>query len=181
MSVNFNLISAVLAEADHTSIIDSVKGIEALLPFALTLPPEEKESFQGVGVLRIDFTQKAYEYAVKNPDLVPAFLDLAEFEKDATLFKQLRGVMDHLVPLMDKLKDTYAVVGAEAFHAGRAFYHHVRNAAQSNVPGASAVAKELAKHFKRGSYKKSSDSEETSTAPAAEGGEAAEGPVPAGS
>ncbi len=181
MSVNFNLISAELAEADHTSIIDSVKGIEALLPFALTLPAEEKESFQGVGVIRIDFTEKAYEYAVKNPEMVPSFLDLGEFEKDAKLFKQLRLVMDHLVPLMDKLKDTYAVVGAEAFHAGRVFYHHVRNAARSNVPGASAVTKELAKHFKRSPYKKISNETEKKAAPEAKDGEAVEEPAPAGS
>lgn len=179
MSVNFNLISAELAEVDHTSIIDSVKGIEALLPFALTLPQEEKEALQGVGVIRIDFTEKAYEYAAKNPELVPSFLDLAEFAKDAKLFKQLRVVMDHLIPLMDKLKDTYAVVGAEAYHAGRAFYHHVRNAAQSNVPGASAVARELGKHFKRGAYKKSSDSAESDAVPVAQDAGPTEASAPA--
>jgi hypothetical protein len=155
MSANFNLISAELPEADHTTIIDNVKAIEALLPFALTLPADEKEALQGVGVIRIDFTEKTYEYTVKNPGLVPSFMDVAEFEKDLKLFKQLQVIMNHLVPLTDKLKDTYALVGEEAYQAARTFYHHVRNAAQSNIPGASAVAKELGKHFKRSPYRKS--------------------------
>ena len=36
MSVNFNLISAELTDENHAAIINNVKGIEALLPFAIT-------------------------------------------------------------------------------------------------------------------------------------------------
>jgi hypothetical protein len=163
MSVNYNLISAELSAEDQAAIINSVKGIEALLPFAITLPSDERATFPGVGINRIAFCEKAYEYAVANPELAPSYLNMAEFEKDAKLVKQLQALTNHLVPLVDKLKDTWSVVGAEAFNSARVFYHHVKNAASANVPGASAIAKELGKHFKKGAYNTSTPEEETET------------------
>ncbi|MCP5103981.1 MAG: hypothetical protein GY950_11410 [bacterium] len=148
MSVNFNLISAVLSEEDHGTIITNVKGIESLLPFAITLPAEEKLAMPGVGVQTIDFISKSFDYAVKNPELPPNYLDMAEFGRDVTLAIQLQILMNHLVPLVNKLSDTYALVACEAYSASRIFYHHVKNAAFANVPGASAIAKELGKRFK---------------------------------
>ncbi len=118
MSVNFNLISAVLTDEDHELNISSVKDIEARLPFALTLPAEEKSSLHGVGAIRVEFTDKTYEYALKNPHLVPSYLDITEFGNDTKLLKQLQVEMDHLVPLVDKLKDTHALVASETYSAG---------------------------------------------------------------
>ncbi|MDQ1350407.1 MAG: hypothetical protein QG657_709 [Acidobacteriota bacterium] len=147
MSVNFNLISATLDDSVHASIITDVKAIEAKLPFAITLPTEERIPLRGTGLKNIDFIEKAYEYAVKNPDLPPQYLEMTEFGKDVRLLKQIQVLMQHLVPLVDKLKDTYAVVGSEAYSSARIFYHHVKNASNANIPGASAIAKELAKRF----------------------------------
>jgi hypothetical protein len=159
MSVNFNLISTSLDDATHASIIDNVKTLEGMIPFAITLPPEEKAAMAGVGVRNIDFIVKTHEYAVKNPGMGPGYLDITEFGKDVTLAQQLRLIMDHLVPLLDKLSDTYALVASEAYSSARIFYHHVKNAASANVPGASAIAKELGKRFKTG--KSASTGDET--------------------
>lgn len=147
MSVNFNLISATLDDSVHASIITDVKAIEAKLPWAITLPEEEKISMRGIGLKSIDFTGKCYEYAEKNPSLPPQYLDMVEFGKDVKLLKQLQVLMQHLVPLVDKLKDTYTVVAFEAYSSARVFYQHVKNASNANIPGASAIAKELGKRF----------------------------------
>lgn len=159
MNVNFNLISTNLTPEEHTAAVDAVKAVEALLPFAVTLPPDEKDALPGTGVKNNEFISKAYEYAKKNPDLVPQFLDMAEFEKDAILTGQLQVLKDHMVPLLDKLSDTHMLAGSEAYNAARVFYHHVKNAAKMNVPGASAIAKELGKRFK---ISKSTDSTDSS-------------------
>jgi hypothetical protein len=50
---------------------------------------------------------------------------------------------------VDKIKDTYALVSSEAYSGSRIAYHHFRNAAKMNVPGASAIADELGILFKR--------------------------------
>jgi hypothetical protein len=57
--------------------------------------------------------------------------------------------LDHLVPLVDKIKDTYALVSSEAYSGSRVAYHNIKNAAKMNIPGASAIADELGKLFKR--------------------------------
>ena len=163
MSVNFNLVSATLSDEDHGSIINSIKAIESLIPFAVTLPADEKVSMPGIGVKTIEFIDKSFEYASKNPNLVPQFLDMGEYEKDTKLVKQLQLVMDHLVPLTAKLSDTFALVGAEAYGSSRIFYHHTKNAARGNVAGASAVAKELSKRFKVVKTKSTSDDETPDT------------------
>ncbi|MCX6582156.1 MAG: hypothetical protein NT166_18455 [Candidatus Aminicenantes bacterium] len=147
MSVNFNLISATLDEDVHAGIITDVKAIEAKLPFAVTLPTEEKVSMRGIGLKSMDFMDKCYEYAVKNPELSPKHINMVEFEKDLKLAKQLQVLMQHLVPLVDKLKDTHMIVTYEAYNAARSFYQHMKNAANSNIPGTSAIAKELGKRF----------------------------------
>lgn len=165
MSVNFNLISTSLSDEAHAAIIDSIKAIETQIPFAVTLPTEEKLTLPRMSMKTIDFIEKAYEYAVKNPSLVPQFLDMAEFEKDAKLSKQIQIIMNHLVPLLDKLSDTFALVGTEAYSSSRIFYHHIKNASFANVPGASAVHKELGKTFKiTKPTQKSSSEEDTDTA-----------------
>jgi hypothetical protein len=174
MSVNFNLISASLSDEDRESVINSIKAIESMIPFAVTLPAEEKLAMPGIGVKTVEFIDKSYEYASKNPGLVPQFLDMAEFEKDAYLARQLQSIMHHLVPLVDKLSDTYALVGSEAYSSARVFYHHTKNAARANIPGASSIAKELGKRFRVVRVVASSSEDETANAPEAEeAGEAA--------
>lgn len=148
MSVNFNLISAELTDENHAAIINGVKGIEALIPFAVTLPTEVKATLTGAGPTRIDFASKTYEYLLKNPLLQPGYMDMAEFEKDINMTKKLQDVLNHLIPLVNKLSDTFTLAGTEAYSSSRVAYHHVKNAASANVPGASAVAKELGKLFK---------------------------------
>ncbi|HLP57971.1 MAG TPA: hypothetical protein VK186_04040 [Candidatus Deferrimicrobium sp.] len=147
MSVNYNLISATLEDEVHASIITDLKAIEAKMPWAITLPTAEMRSMRGIGLKSIDFINKSFEYAAKNPELLPQYLNMAEFEKDAKLLKQLQVLMQHLVPLTHKLKDTRAIVAFEAYNAARSFYQHLKNASNSNIPGTSAMVKELGKRF----------------------------------
>jgi len=167
MSVNFNVISEPLSDEDHGSIIESIKEIEAKLPFAVTLHKDQKVTMPGIGIKTVDFIDTSYEYVAKNPELAPPFIDLEEFGKDARLTKQLQVLMDHLVPLVGKLRDTHALVGKEAYSSARNFYHHLKNASRANVPGASAIAKELGKRFKvsKPNDSSSSSDEENSNAP----------------
>jgi hypothetical protein len=158
MLINFNTISAELSEEDHTSIINSIKAVEGMLPFAITMPTEDRMSLPRVGMKAAEFIGKAHEYALKNPEMVPQFLDMDEFSRDAVLANQLQVMVNHMVPLLDKIVDTYSLVNAEAYNEALVFYQHVKTAARGNVPGASAVAKELAKSFKRPKSKKPKDS-----------------------
>ncbi len=148
MRVHFNMLSDTMPPEDHTAALTGIKTVESLIAsFALTLPPEERMHMARVGVKAIDFSGKSYDYGIKNPELVPKYLDMNEFGNDITLTDQLGELINHMVPLVDKLIDTHAVVAAESYAQGRILYHHIKNAANANVPGAAAIAKELAKTF----------------------------------
>lgn len=41
------------------------------------------------------------------------------------------------------------ISASEAYMAARLFYHHIKNAARANVPGASAITEELSKLYDR--------------------------------
>jgi hypothetical protein len=163
MLINVNTISATLSEEDHASIITSIKAVEAMLPFAITMPTGDRMSLPKVGVKASEFIGKAHEYALKNPDLVPSFMNTEELGKDFVLAEQLHVMLNHMVPLLDKILDTYSLVNAEAYKEALIFYQHVKTASRGNVPGASAVAKELAKSFKRSKTKTESDEETDNT------------------
>lgn len=147
MKINYNLISATMDNEVHNGIIMDIKAIEAKMPWAVTLSTEEKLSIRGIGLKSIDFIDKSFEYALKNPELPPPYINLLEFEKDVKLLKQLQIMVQHMVPLTDKLKDTYALVAFEAYNAARAFYKYLKLASNSNIPGASSMVKELGKRF----------------------------------
>ncbi len=149
MTLVTNLISAELTDEMLNSSVESIKKVESNIGFALTLKKEDAATLAKVGPKILEFTEKAYEYAVKNPQLKPEFLDLAEFQKDYLLSKKLQILRNHLVPLAEKLNDTFATSASEAYMAARLFYHHVKNAARANVPSASAIANEMAKLYNR--------------------------------
>ena len=149
MTLQTNLISAELSDDDLNSSVESIKQVESKVGFALTLKKEDAATLAKVGPKILEFTEKAYEYAVKNPNLKPDFVDLAEFQKDYLLSKKLQILRNHLVPLTEKLVDTYTAAASEAYMAARLFYHHLKNAARANVPGASAMVDEMAKLYER--------------------------------
>ena len=43
------------------------------------------------------FVQKCLQYSKENPDLVPPFLDVAEFEKDVKATETLRSLHDSII------------------------------------------------------------------------------------
>jgi len=149
MTLVTNLISAELTDEALNSSVESIKKVESNVGFALTLKKEDAATLAKVGPKILEFTEKAYEYAVKNPKLKPDFLDLTEFQKDYLLSKKLQILRNHLVPLTEKLNDTFTASASEAYMAARLFYHNVKNAARANVPGASAIADEMSKLYDR--------------------------------
>jgi hypothetical protein len=149
MTIGTNLISAELSDEVLNSSVDSIKQVENNLQFLLTVQTEDKVGLVKVGASIMEFNRMTYDYALKNPEIKPQYLDLIEFQKDLELSQKIKVLINHLVPLVDKLNDTLAVVAAEAYFAGRLFYHHAKNAAVAGVPGASAIADELGKLYQR--------------------------------
>ncbi len=169
MTLETNLISVELTDEVVTTAIDGVKQAETVLAFTKTIQTEDKVSLAKVGPKELDFCRKAHEYGLKNPQLTPQYLDLNELGKDITVAEKMMMVSNHMTPLTNRVNDTASIAGAEAYLSARTFYHHVKNAAKVNVPGASAIAKELGKFYDKPSVKNVTEVEEPqveeSTAP----------------
>jgi hypothetical protein len=149
MTFQTNVISAELTDEALNNSIASIKQVESNVSFALTYPVDDRITLPRIGPKIVEFTEKAYEYMDKNPQLKPDFIDGVEFGKDVKLTRQVQILRNHLVPLVEKLNNTHSISAAEAYMAARLFYHHVKNAAKANIPGASAIAEELGKLFDR--------------------------------
>lgn len=116
-------------------------------PFAVTLTPEERKSMLKMGDKSNSFVEKALEYTRTNPEFVPAYLNVAEFETDFVETKNLIGVMSLATQVSNSIDDTQLAAGSEAYHAALYYYGNVQQSAAVNVPGAKAIYDELKKRF----------------------------------
>jgi len=66
------------------------------LPVLVNLKAVDHHTLPKMGDKSFAFVSKAFEYAVQNPKVIPAFLDMAEFEKDTLGTAELKKV---LIPL----------------------------------------------------------------------------------
>ena len=105
-------------------------------PYAITLTPEERKSMLKMGDKSNSFVEKALEYTRTNPEFVPAYMNVAEFETDFVETKNLIGVMSLATQVSNSIDDTQLAAGSEAYHAALYYYRNVQQSAAVNVPGA---------------------------------------------
>lgn len=142
-----NKLSVQLAPAAITAITNAIQVIQTNLPFVLNLTAEERKELPKMGDKTVAFVNKALEYAKLNPQLVPTFMNVAEFSKDVELVNALTKVAFPLSQLSEKLDDTTMEAGSEAYTAALVFYNSVKAAAKAGVPGMKVVADDLQARF----------------------------------
>ena len=121
-----NRISATLTAADAKKIVEALHQVEALLPFLITLQPEESKGLRNIGFDGIPFAQAALDAVRASVDFTRRSFDLAEFEKDVALMDGLRGIRAVLGPLAQKVEDTYRLVGADVMVTADDVYEDLR-------------------------------------------------------
>lgn len=144
-----NRISAVITPEQVQASTDTLAALRANLSNVLivNLTPEERRAMLKLGAKTMAFVEKALEYATHNPNLVPAFMDLAEAKKDYALTAELYNIYQQLYTLITAIEDTGMVAGGEAYEAALIFYHSVKGASRSDVAGAQAVYNDLSQRF----------------------------------
>ena len=130
------------------------EAIGLLVPYIITLTPEERRDRLKMGDKTLAFCEKALDYALSNPALVPSYLELNEFKTDMTDATGLRTLDMTLQQLESGVSDTVMVSGSEAYSQALIFYNSVKQAAKQNVPGAKVVFEELQKRYPRRPAKK---------------------------
>lgn len=145
--MSYQNISAVLAAADLTSILNKINEIKVLLPFLVNLTPDDIRGLSKISDKSEPFVTKALGYAETTPTLVPPYLSVPEFRKDYNLYLQLKAVLQQLEQLLEGVRDTSIAVGSEANAGALTFYKSAQVAAKLNVPGAESIADDLAQRF----------------------------------
>ena len=121
-----NRISAALTPADAQKIVDFLHQAEALMPFLITLQPEESRGLRNIGFDGIPFAQAALDAVRADVKFTRRAFDLPEFEKDVALMDVLRGVRAVLGPLAQKVEDTFRLTGADVMVTADDVYEDLR-------------------------------------------------------
>ena len=143
----YSNINAALSDTQRTAILTAIATIEANLGFLINLSPQERQALPKMGSATQSFVSKALEIAHNNPQFVPPYVNLLAMKMDYELAIRLQSIEMQLASLHEKVADTNLAVGSEAYVTGLTLYNSLKAAAKINVPGAKALAAELAERF----------------------------------
>ncbi|MDR1227446.1 MAG: hypothetical protein LBK55_00225 [Azoarcus sp.] len=125
-----------------------VGEIENLLsPYFHTLTPKERQKLTKMGDKSLAFVKKANEYAKTLPDIVPAYVEVNDFNTDLADTERLFAINRRFDILARQMDDTVFLAGSEAYEYALAIYNSAKDAAARNVPGAKVAAQELKARF----------------------------------
>ena len=142
-----NKVSITISEEAITNINEAINTIIQNLPDLINLTQDERQTIPKMGDKTVAFVSKNLEYAKQNPRVVPAFLNMPEFEKDVVAVTDLRKVLIPLQQLFEKLNDTTLQAGSEAYTAALIFYYAIKGAAKAGEPGIKTVYDDLQSRF----------------------------------
>ncbi len=117
--------------------------------YAVNLRAIERKRTYKLGSRALAFVELSLKYAKEFPQYGSTFFSLEKFTQDFTFYTQVKGLVENLAPVLEKLSDSYMAVGADAFAAARNYYQSTKSAAKANQAGADAVAKELQNAYYR--------------------------------
>ncbi len=152
-----NRISAVLEQTNIDAVNTAISSINTSLPFLVDLSADEKKSLPKFGDKSVAFVNKANELVSHTADFLPRSFDVDEFKKDVELYSKLYSVLQPLRMLMDRLEDTYQLVGSEAYSAALVVYQQAK-LNKDDLDGLEPIIDDMAKRFIQ---KSSSSSEPT--------------------
>ncbi len=151
-----NRISAVLEQTNIDAINTAVSSINSNLPFLIDLTADEKKSLPRFGDKSVAFVNKANELTSHTDQFLPRNFDVTEFNKDVELYSKLYSLLQPLRMLMEKLEDTFQLVGSEAYSAALVVYQQAK-LNKDELTGLEPIIDDLAKRF----LQKSQNSTET--------------------
>src|SRR5690349_8644184 len=150
-----NRISIHIAAEDMQQVMDAIKLISDVMgKYVVALTPDERRKLPKMSDGTTTFVKKALDYATTNPNLLPSFLNLAEFRIDIEATDTLVQLQRPLDQVSSNLNDTIMLSGSEAYRSALAFYNNVKQAAKLNVAGAKTIAEDLRIRFEKASGKK---------------------------
>ena len=146
-NITLNRLSTTISPADLTTVNNAGETIATTLSFLIALTEEERSSLFSLNVNNKVFVEEALEEAQNNGSILPAYINVAELEKDLTLFNQLGDILSFVRNMLSKLEDTQRLAGHECYATSLAIYQMYKSAAEAGIPGAAASYERLRERF----------------------------------
>lgn len=147
-----NIISIEITPEDKAAIETALTSLQTVLAkYIIALTPTQKKEMAKMSDKSIAFVEKVSDYKTSNPEFVPAYMDVAEFDKDLKAVRELREFQRITEQQNSSLVDTIMLCGSEAYKAALGYYNSVKQAAKMNVPAAADVYSDLKKRFVKSS------------------------------
>lgn len=145
-----NRISEVIPE---DVIIDVTKKLNdcriALAPYLLGLSDKERQDLFKMGDKTVATVQKVKSYVGTNPEFVPSYMQVAEFNQDEAVATALTPLQNIAFQLASDIDDTRLLAGSEALAEALIYYGSVREAANKGVLQAKPIYEDLKSRFSK--------------------------------
>ncbi|WP_339791443.1 hypothetical protein [uncultured Imperialibacter sp.] len=143
-----NVVAVQIPPAELKKMQAKVKELTELIgPYLISLTAQQRKEVLAMGDSSEPFVAKSLDYAKSNPEFLPGYNKLEDFEIDYTAVKDLTTLVRPLNQLTANLNDTHLMSGAEAYRAARNYYESVKVAAKNNASGAKVISEDLGKRF----------------------------------
>ena len=149
VSMKINQVSAVITQENEDLVIQNLTACTETLDFLISLTTDEKSRMAKMSRKALDFVERGLMYAADNPEYIPSYTSLEEYQKDVSLAKRLDRIYAAAISFCEKVKDTKMTVDAESYAIARLYYGSVKTAAKQGVPGTPQIYKDLMYHYKK--------------------------------
>jgi hypothetical protein len=131
------------------NVHQKINSLKTDLPFLIKLSEPERKSLALLDDGRRPFVEKCFELGARNPmiDPGPGLIDAAK--NDLSLFIQLSNIKFELEQVLEMVRDTKQLAGAEAYETARFIYMKSQMAVKMKLAGSQSFVDELGKLFKQ--------------------------------
>ena len=160
MAINTNRVSLVIPQKAIDDANGFFKqGFDILKPYLIAaLSKEEFDAIAKVGDKSEPYVNDGIELGKANPNLVPRKCDMAEAERDFSVYEILQSSDVLIEQIAQTIKSTRTVAGAEALDCINKFYYNVKSDAEDGIAEAIPVYDVLkVRYAANGKRKKATD------------------------
>lgn len=150
-----NRINVVLTPENKETVFLAIRSVKTGLPYLTKLSKIERNAIQKIDDTRKPFVEKAIDSATHDTNLDPAPGTgmLAAAPNDVDLYAFLVTVENDLNQLLESVRDTKQLAGAEAYKVARLVYDKAKMNVKLGIPGSQAITAELGQLYKQKSPK----------------------------
>jgi phosphotransacetylase len=144
-------VNGTLTDSQREEAIQGIEEVESSLPFSkVTLSPLDIARLTKAGPKTATFVIDGLELAIRNPDLMPASVNVIELQDQLTLIRNLDVLTAVVAQFQQKLVNTSMVAKSQAYnHARTAYFLLKRKNADGLIEGRNRLAQRFAKQGRR--------------------------------